>query len=335
MTDAGVKGLVLAAGLGTRLRPITDERPKPLMPFFGPTLLDLALWRCREGGVRQLAVNTHHLVRKIDASLTVQKKWFDELVLSYEPEILGTGGAVIPLKPWLKEDHLLIYNADIVSDIDLRALIALHLKSGDEATMVLLPHNPTRKTPVWSKGNHIIQIGGESSGASEHTFTGVHILSPRFVRRLPHKGFWHIIDTYQEALAEGVPIGRFIHHGLWNDLGNPEDYWQALSEYFENQVKHQKDPAGVLAANAAMNNPFEIYFKDQDIIKAPCAFLYGWTPEESIGPFSFIFDANIPKKAAAHSHHCLAFSGKLFPKKFDAASTQKKIFTVEHIVAVE
>lgn len=335
MNDPGVKGLVLAAGLGTRLRPITDERPKPLMPFFGPTLLDLALWRCCQGGLRQVAINTHHLAEKISASLGIQKTWFKEVKISHEPEILGTGGAVIPLKPWLKEDHLLIYNADIVSDIDLQALISSHLNSGDEATMVLLPNNASKKTPVWSRGNHIVQISGDASAASEHTFTGVHILSPRFIKRLPDKGFWHIIDTYQEALAEGVPIGRFIHHGLWNDLGNPQDYWQALSEYYDKQAKHQKDPVGVLATNAAMKNPVEIFFKDQNNIQAPCTFLKSRVPEEPVGPFSFIFDPNLTKTAAAHSHHCVVFSGMHLPKKFDVDSSEKKIFTAAHVVSVE
>lgn len=335
MKRPGVRALVLAAGLGTRLRPITDEYPKPLMPFFGPSLLDLALWRCREGGLRHLAINTHHLSEKIQRAVTIQKSWFDDLTISNELEILGTGGAIIPLIPWLNADHLLIYNADIVSDIDLNALVSSHLESGNEATMVLLPNNPSKKTPVWSNQERVVQIGGEARSATEHTFTGVHILSPQFIKRLPDKGFWHIIDTYQEALAESAPIGCYIHHGIWNDLGNPKDYWQALVEYFDNHASHNRDPVGVLAANSAMQAPVKIFFQDGANIKAPCAFARQWIPEEPTGPFSFIFDRNISKSSAAYSHHCLALSGNHFPQKFDATSSAKKIFTSAHIITVE
>ncbi len=328
-----VKGLVLAAGLGTRLRPITEGRPKPLMPFFGPTLLDLSLWRCREAGLRAVAVNTHHLAEKIRNSLKEQKDWFEELHISHEPEILGTGGAIIPLKPWLKDSHLLIYNADIVSNIDLRELVDAHIKSRREATMVLLPHNKSKKTPVWVRDGRVLQIGDTHGDASEHTFTGVHILSPQFIRRLPNKGFWHIIDTYQEALKEGAAIGALVHHGIWNDLGNPKDYWEALFEYFEKQTESKNDLVGVLAVNAAMKAPMQIFLTDQGNIKAPCSFPNSWNPPNApIGPFSFIFDTTLPKEAAASSHHCVVFSKNQFPEKFVSSASQPKIFIERHVI---
>ena len=132
-----VKGLILAAGLGTRLLPITKHLPKPLLPFFGPSLFDLALETMHQHGVTDVSANSHHLAAKIQAEL---KRGYKNLRLnsSFEAQILGTGGAIPPLRSWLNGSHLLIFNADILCDVNLQELIKHHFASEALATMVCL-----------------------------------------------------------------------------------------------------------------------------------------------------------------------------------------------------
>ena len=220
-----MKALLLAAGFGTRLRPFTEVRPKPLCPFFGIPFVDFAI-RKIENSQLSLAVNTHYHPEQVTTHL--DNVYSQAYFHSHEPEIRGTGGAITPLRSWLEDDDLLIYNGDIVSTIDLEAMGAFHRQGNHLATMALLKTPAAGKSPLVIDSDQVVDIGRAPKKTEEwSTFTGIHILSREFVDRIPETVPWSIIDTYREFLKEGRSIGAFIHDGFWADLGTPEDLWQA------------------------------------------------------------------------------------------------------------
>jgi mannose-1-phosphate guanylyltransferase len=227
---SAVKGMVLAAGLGTRLRPITDEYPKPLVPMFGVNPLGLAIQQLRSAGIEELAVNTHYRAEKIAQYLGSFTN--DSIKISYEPTILGTGGAYNPLREWLGDSHLAVVNGDIVSSIDIGQLVSAHLKSGALATMVLLPAVIPGEPGVFHQNGLITGIrkyGKKSPKVGN--FACMQVLSPRFFEFLPNEGVFDIIDTaYNTMLQEGLPIGSFEFSGMWHDIRSPKYYFAALTD---------------------------------------------------------------------------------------------------------
>jgi len=238
-----LKALILAAGLGSRLRPITEHTPKPLLPFFDEPLISWALATVKHANITDIAINTHHLADQLSDFVTAQRKgiFFSEET----SELLGTGGAICKLAPWVGSDHLLIYNADIIANIDLGALIDQHFSSNATATMCLLSFCPEGKNPVYLDDSRVLGIGKDakpSPSATKHTLACAHIISPGFMRFLPEEvGFFDIIDAYKLALSNKELISATIHEGVWFDLGTPKDFWLA-----HQYVLQQKDPDSFL-----------------------------------------------------------------------------------------
>jgi mannose-1-phosphate guanylyltransferase len=228
-----VKGMVLAAGLGTRLRPITDDYPKPLVPIFGVNPLGLAIQQLRSAGIEHLAVNTHYQSEKIAQYLGRFTK--DSIKVSHEPIILGTGGAYNPLRSWLGESHLAVINGDIVSTIDVAKVVDSHLKSGVLATMVLLPNVIPGESGVFHQNGRITGIGKfGKKGLKEGNFACMQVLSPRFFEHLPKEGVFDVISTaYNSMLQEDLPIGAFEFSGMWHDIRSAKYYFAALADMAE------------------------------------------------------------------------------------------------------
>ena len=221
-----MKALVLAAGFGTRLRPLTNIYPKPLCPFFGIPFLDLSFYRIREQ-VRDIAVNTHYLSQKIEKFIDSHPLQ-DRISVFKEEKIRGTGGALFPIKDWLGDEDLLIYNADIISDIDINSLIKQHQRLNPVATMVMLPTHLEGKTPVYTKEDLILSFGDKPKEyTGKFTFSGIHVVSNRLVKAIPGDVPWSIIDTYRQFIKEKHPIHYMCHDGFWADLGTPKSLWES------------------------------------------------------------------------------------------------------------
>lgn len=246
MTLYPLKSIVLAAGFGTRLKPLTLFRPKPLFPFYGPNLLEIAILQLSGAGFgpQDIAVNAHHLAYQIvNWGKSLENVLNFPLRVSVEKEILGTGGFINPLRSWIGQDHLLVYNGDTITDVDIREFVDFHFKNNFLASMILLPNNLPNTSVVIAAENEVKEITGSKNkgittfpGATQHTFSGIHILSPRFMARLPRDHvFLNIIDFYQLALAEGERIGSYIHSGFWHDMGTPEGYFKALTAFHLNR----------------------------------------------------------------------------------------------------
>jgi len=227
-----MKALLLAAGLGTRLRPLTEVLPKPLCLFYGRPILDLVYEQIKKVGVHAIAINTHHLPLLIKQHIQKHPSVYTPTPhISYEPEILGTGGAINPLRTWLGNEDLLICNGDVIADIDLAALQKQHRDSGADATMVLLDRHKKGTNPVACDGTLIRAIGDLPVKATEKdtlaTFSGIHIVGPRLVQAIARSGSPSIIEAYIRLLQEGALIQSYIHRGFWEDLGTPGDYFAA------------------------------------------------------------------------------------------------------------
>ena len=226
-------GLVLAAGLGTRLKPLTNILPKAVLPFMGiiPVIYH-AIWKLYITGIKYFAVNLHHLPKIIMQTID-QIQFLEDISLRYsvEKEILGTGGALIPLHKWFNNSNIIIHNADIISDIDITSAVLTHEHNNNIVTMCIIPQVFANKTKIYIKDNKIIAIGDPPSTTRYDlvgTFSGIHIVDKEIYDFLPTKpNFLNIIDIYQEFLRQHKPIGAYIHKGIWYDIGDFNSYFNS------------------------------------------------------------------------------------------------------------
>ena len=212
--------MLLAAGFGTRLRPYTLIRPKPLFPVLNRPLLLVLLAMARRAGATRLVVNGHHLSPLIARCLADQPG----VIFQDEPEILGTGGSLREALPHFAEEPLLVMNGDILHDIDVAALYRQHLVSGNLVTMAL--HDCPIFNSVQVENDRIRSFRPDpDKQASLLTYTGIQVVSPEIIRRIPAGRYFHIIDLYEELCRDGAAIGSVRVDGcLWRDIGTPEDY---------------------------------------------------------------------------------------------------------------
>ncbi len=231
----GVVGMVLAAGLGTRLRPLTDLLPKPAVPVAGMPLVQLAFGRLRAAGVRRVVVNVHHLAAEMERVAEGAARAAGlEISVSVEPVIAGTGGALREARPLLAgAGAVVLWNGDILFDVDLAAVVSAHRESRALATMVLapMPEGARYATVDVDPGMSVRRIAGLGPGGEALVpmhFTGVHVLSPALLDHVPASPFACDVNrhVYPPLLASGR-VRAVLAGGYWNDLGTPERYLRA------------------------------------------------------------------------------------------------------------
>ena len=211
--------MILAAGFGTRLRPYTLMRPKPLFPVLNRPLLFILLDRLAEVGCDRIIVNCHHLAGQIRHAL----KQYPGVICQFEPEILGTGGSLRLALEQLSDEPLLVINGDIFHTIDLVALYAAHKSSANMVTMAV--HDYPRFNNVAVAGDRVVSFQPMGAG-QQSAFTGIHVVEPEILDRIPAPGFFHIIDLYQELAAVHMVGIKRVDGACWQDIGTPEDYLQ-------------------------------------------------------------------------------------------------------------
>ncbi len=227
-----INAFILAAGRGERLRPITNHIPKPLMSVFGKPILQIVLERIKAAGAGRIGVNLHYqkeLIRKwVEGS-----EFSGGVTIFPEEDALGTGGALKNAENLLKDGPFLLHNADIVSDIDLEALISHHLESENLVTIAVHDHAEFNSVSIDKEGC-LKTVGGEDiSGAEDMknvAYTGVSVYNPDFLDILP-EGSSSLVDGWLHAVEQGSRIGTFdVTGSLWNDIGTPSGYASALFE---------------------------------------------------------------------------------------------------------
>ncbi len=242
--------MILAAGRGERLRPLTDRIPKALIEVGGVTMLERVAQRLIETGAQRLIINLCHGADAIEGFVTERGGFGVEVVFSREsPEPFETGGGVLHAAPHFTSNApFLLHNVDILTDLDLTALYESHL-TGDRshsarppiATLAVARRETSRpllvdEAGVYGRANRtegwevVSRLPG--AGAGEVGFAGVHALSPRIFECLRERGAFSITDSYMRLIAEGERIGAFdVTDAYWQDVGTPERLERARARF--------------------------------------------------------------------------------------------------------
>ncbi|MGB9716661.1 MAG: sugar phosphate nucleotidyltransferase [Thermodesulfovibrionales bacterium] len=222
-----LKIFILAAGLGERLRPITDYFPKPLLPVLGKPVIQLILEKVSDLPADKIGINLHHKKDIIEA--WIKKSSFNKKIeLFHEDILLGTGGALKNAEVFLKDSIFLVHNSDIVSDIDLKKLLDFHISSDNLVTLAVHDY-PTFNNLIIDENGYLIDIQHKSLRIKKTmAFTGVAVYKPEFLRFIP-AGTSNIVDAWLKAIAEGHRIGTLDVTGCsWTDIGTPISYARAI-----------------------------------------------------------------------------------------------------------
>ncbi|APR76353.1 Nucleotidyl transferase [Minicystis rosea] len=232
-----MRAMILAAGLGTRLRPLTDELPKPLVPVGDrPAVAHIAA-RLAGAGITFAVLNTHHLAEAFTPAVLASLPL--SLRVIHEPAILGTGGGVANAASLLGDDDVIVWNGDILADVDLASMVAQHRASGSPATLGIAPRALGEGTIGLGEGGRVVRLRGERFGEeiASGDFLGIYILSPSFRARLPSPGCL-IGDGAMPLLREGSRLGTFTIPGPWDDIGSLASYLAANRRWLAGRTSH-------------------------------------------------------------------------------------------------
>ena len=246
-----MRAMILAAGFGTRLRPLTNVMPKALLPVAGTPLIVWNLLLLKRYRFHEVVINLHHLGPMIEQALGDGSRYGLRLEYSHEPVILGTGGGIKQVEPFFNGQPFLVLNGDTLFELDLDALAAFHRQREAAVTMVLRKDPEAARWGLVEVGQHeqIVRITGKGLSLHEPTeprmFAGVHILHPRLLRTLPHGKESSIIDAYVRGLEGGERILGYDLEGYWSDVGTPERYAQVEHDAANGLVNlSARKPAG-------------------------------------------------------------------------------------------
>jgi NDP-sugar pyrophosphorylase family protein len=238
-----MKAMVLAAGLGTRLRPLTDDRPKALVEIGGRTLLEITLSRLRTFGIREVIINVHHFADVVLQYLKANGNFGMRIEVSREDLLLDTGGGLKKAGYFFlqnagdPDEPFILHNVDVISTIDLRRIVEFHRDHLALATLAV----QDRKTSRYLLFDDHLQLCGRRAGsdgkpelvrASPQTealaFAGIHVISPRLIPMLTEEGVFSIINSYMRLAGKGETILAFrADEYYWRDLGRLDDLKQA------------------------------------------------------------------------------------------------------------
>jgi mannose-1-phosphate guanylyltransferase len=257
-----MKAMVLAAGLGTRLRPLTNDRPKALVEVCGRTLLEITLTRLRDFGIRDVIINVHHYADMVIDRVKAAGNFGMHIEFSLEDVLLDTGGGLKkaawfflesadpsgnPAASTTKEEPFILHNVDVISNIDLQRMVEVHKESSALATLAV----QKRKTSRYLLFNHHLQLCGRrlvkedkteiarsSENLCELAFAGIHVISPRIFPLLTEEGVFSIVPAYLRLAAQGENLQAFrADEYYWRDLGKPENIQQAEQDIRANLIR--------------------------------------------------------------------------------------------------
>jgi mannose-1-phosphate guanylyltransferase len=250
-----MKAMILAAGLGTRMRPLTDHCPKPLLPLLLQPMLDHILAQLSRQGIRDVIINLHHHADQLAWWLGDGSRWGVHLSLSFEPKILGTAGALKRVEPLLREAPFLVLNADVLIDLDLQALWHWHCQRQALVTMVLRPDPAARSygAVLVDADDRIRLINSRPSThmpatGQETMFACVQVVDPQVLECIPPDCFsMTTSDVYPALIERHAAVYGYCYSGYWIDIGTPERYLQAHWDLLDGALGDawvQRLPAG-------------------------------------------------------------------------------------------
>ena len=224
-----MNAILLAAGRGKRLRPITDYIPKPLLPIVNRPIIDIAIARLHDAGIKRLGINLWYKA----AEITLFLKKHADITIAVEDELLGTGGALCNFKNFVTTDFV-VHNTDIVTNCNIRDAIKAHAQAKPIATLVLTK-NPATDVVSIDEELHVTDILDNAHEAC-FTFTGIAVLSRAIFSYFPKQKVFSMIDVYRNALKSGQRIIGVVSDAAWYDIGSHQQYWQLHHDLQTNVV---------------------------------------------------------------------------------------------------
>jgi mannose-1-phosphate guanylyltransferase len=245
-----MRAMILAAGLGTRLRPLTDNRPKALVQVSGHTLLEITLRRLREFRIHEVIINVHHFADMIAGYLKENASFGMRIEISREDTLLDTGGG-LKKAAWFFEEQarepFLLHNVDVLSSIDFASMLAFHREHQALATLAVQKRETSRYLLFDSEHrlcgrkagrDGAAQMVRSSSATQPLAFCGVHVISPRLLSLMTEQGVFSIIETYLRLAGSGEQIVGFpADEYYWRDLGKAENLAQAERDIREQGIE--------------------------------------------------------------------------------------------------
>jgi len=248
-----MKAMILAAGLGTRLRPLTDNRPKALVEVAGYTLLEITLRRLREFGVGEVIVNVHHFADMVVEYLKKNDNFGMRIEISREEVLLDTGGGLKKAAWFFQQDSgdsdepFVLHNVDVLSTIDLDCMVKFHRRHHALATLAVQERETSRHL-MFDEQNQLCgrrsgrdrvpEIVRPSKNLQALAFSGVHVISPRLLAKMGEDGAFSIIASYLRLAGGGENILAFrADEYYWRDLGKPENVAQAAEDVKQGRLQ--------------------------------------------------------------------------------------------------
>ena len=241
-----MRAMILAAGLGTRLRPLTDNRPKALVEIAGRTLLEITLTRLRACGIRDVIINVHHFAGLILDYLEKNRNFGMNIAVSTEEVLLDTGGGLKKAAYFFLEhsvgqdEPLLLHNVDVLSTIDLPRMVRFHIDRQPLATLAVQKRRTSRHL-LFNEASELCgrrfgqdsapELVRPSQQVKPLAFCGIHVISPRFLTLMSEEGAFSIVTSYLRLAGAGEQIHCFrADEYYWRDLGTPESVAQAAED---------------------------------------------------------------------------------------------------------
>ncbi len=224
------KAFVLGAGLGTRLRPLTDQLPKPLIPVFDRPLMAWAFDHLFGVGISEFIVNTHHLPQSYDEAFPEKSYRGAPITFRHEAVLLETAGGIANIADLVQDQPFLVYNGDILTDLPLEPLLQAHVAGNHLVTLVLRSAGPAQHIAFNAESGLITDIRGKlgTGRNGTHQFTGIYAVSPEFLRYLTPGKIETVVNPWLTAIREGARIGGVVvDEGQWWDLGDRASYLDA------------------------------------------------------------------------------------------------------------
>ena len=240
-----MKAMILAAGFGTRLKPLTNTVPKPMVPIMNRPILEHTIHLLRTHGIQDITVNLHHLPDIIKEHFDDGKDFGVQLHWSHEPEILGTAGGIKKAQEFLDGEAFLVINSDVVTDCDLSKVISFHKAKGSALTLVVREgDSPEQCDPIEVDDNDRIvhMVGTSAKNKPDDTtrilFTGIQVMEPEIFDRIPENKFYGTTtDVFPGMLADELPMFAYWHHGYWKDVGTIQSYLDVHKDLLDGRVE--------------------------------------------------------------------------------------------------
>jgi NDP-sugar pyrophosphorylase family protein len=250
-----MRAIVLSAGYGTRLWPLTEDRTKPAIPILGKPLVGYVAEYLAGYGIDEIVVNLHHRPESVREALGDGSRFGVKLHYVEEPEILGTSGALDNTREFFERETFLAVNGKIITDIDLNAALETHRNAEALATLILLPNTRRERfSVVETESGRVKRFGGTpvEDDRDPLMFTGIQILEPRIFEYIPRGVFSHsTTDVYPQAIARGEVVAAHVASGKWRELSTLKRYLDISIELMREAGKTYDAGTGSVISQSA------------------------------------------------------------------------------------